>query len=83
MWGSRSSLYVFGASTVNLQRCMDEILEAYMRFFWVLWARTTFFMDENKLPHGTHLVDEFHLGGNIRHMDWPSRSSDLNPIEHI
>ncbi|GFY25103.1 hypothetical protein TNCV_2692941 [Trichonephila clavipes] len=42
MLGSRTPLFVFDASTVNSQRYREEILEAYGRFFWVLWAPTTF-----------------------------------------
>ncbi|GFW61424.1 hypothetical protein TNCV_346721 [Trichonephila clavipes] len=42
MLGSRTPLYVFEAGTVNSQRYTDEIREAYVRFFWVQWTRTTF-----------------------------------------
>ncbi|GFY16644.1 hypothetical protein TNCV_2787701 [Trichonephila clavipes] len=42
MLGSRTPLYLFHASTVNSQRSTDEILEANMRSFSVLWAWTTF-----------------------------------------
>ncbi|GFY01970.1 hypothetical protein TNCV_5098311 [Trichonephila clavipes] len=42
MLGGRTHLYVFDAGAVNSQGYGDEILEAYVRFFWVLWVRTTF-----------------------------------------
>ncbi|GFW80995.1 uncharacterized protein TNCV_4803631 [Trichonephila clavipes] len=34
-------------------------------------------------PHRTHIVDEFHEEVDINRTDYPSRSPDLNPIEHI
>ncbi|GFV34827.1 DDE_3 domain-containing protein [Trichonephila clavipes] len=39
------------------------------------------FMDDNSRPHRTHIVDEF-FEEDIRRMDLPLRSPDLNPIEH-
>ncbi|GFV16225.1 hypothetical protein TNCV_3379891 [Trichonephila clavipes] len=42
MLSSRTPLYVFNMGTVNLQRYRNEILEACVRFSWVLWAQATF-----------------------------------------
>ncbi|GFV70342.1 hypothetical protein TNCV_4797611 [Trichonephila clavipes] len=53
-------MYAFDAGAVNSQSYRDEILEACVRFFWLLWALTTFFMDENVWHHRTHIADEFH-----------------------
>ncbi|GBN48425.1 hypothetical protein AVEN_84470-1 [Araneus ventricosus] len=40
-------------------------------------------IDDNVRPHRTLLVDEFLESEDIRRMDWPARSPDLNPIEHV
>ncbi|GBO08894.1 hypothetical protein AVEN_224414-1, partial [Araneus ventricosus] len=40
-------------------------------------------MDDNERPHRALLVDEFLESEDIRRMDWPARSPDLNPIEHV
>ncbi|GFU00191.1 hypothetical protein TNCV_801701 [Trichonephila clavipes] len=72
---SRTSLYVFDASTVYTPIYWDEILEAHVRFFWVLWVRTTFVWTKMLRPHGTHIVDEFH--------EVDISCMDLNPTEHI
>ncbi|GBN56780.1 hypothetical protein AVEN_245927-1 [Araneus ventricosus] len=40
-------------------------------------------MDDNARPNRALLVDEFLESEDIRRMDWPARSSDLNPIEHV
>ncbi|GFW68222.1 DDE_3 domain-containing protein [Trichonephila clavipes] len=39
-------------------------------------------MDNNTRPHEDLLIDEFLKSENIRRMDLPARSPDLNPIEH-
>ncbi|GFW63231.1 hypothetical protein TNCV_581711 [Trichonephila clavipes] len=41
------------------------------------------FMVDNGQLHKIQIVDEFHERENIRHMDSPSRTLDLNPIEHV
>ncbi|GBM59726.1 hypothetical protein AVEN_40649-1, partial [Araneus ventricosus] len=38
-------------------------------------------MDDNARQHRALLVDEFLESEDIRRMDWPARSPDLNPIE--
>ncbi|UYV80792.1 hypothetical protein LAZ67_19001747 [Cordylochernes scorpioides] len=40
-------------------------------------------MDDNARPHRARLVNEYLQSENIRRMDWPAISPDLNPIEHV
>ncbi|GBN76632.1 hypothetical protein AVEN_218484-1 [Araneus ventricosus] len=40
-------------------------------------------MDDNARPHRAFLVDGFLESEDIRRMDWPARSPDLNPIEYV
>ncbi|GFT70244.1 DDE_3 domain-containing protein [Trichonephila clavipes] len=40
-------------------------------------------MDDNARPHRAVLVDEFLQSEDIRRMDWPAMSPDLNPIKHV
>ncbi|GFW12709.1 HTH_Tnp_Tc3_2 domain-containing protein [Trichonephila clavipes] len=35
------------------------------------------------MPHSALLVEDFLESGDIHRMDWPARSLDLNPTEHV
>ncbi|GFX99669.1 transposable element Tc3 transposase [Trichonephila clavipes] len=41
------------------------------------------FMDDNAPCHRTVAAEQLLESENIEHMDWPARSPDLNPIEHV
>ncbi|GBM39245.1 hypothetical protein AVEN_43646-1 [Araneus ventricosus] len=40
-------------------------------------------MDDNARSQRALLVDEFLESEDIRRMDWPARSPELNPINHV
>ena len=40
-------------------------------------------MDDNARPHRPAQVEELLEREDIRRMEWPARSPDLNPIEHV
>ncbi|GFW51543.1 transposable element Tc3 transposase [Trichonephila clavipes] len=41
------------------------------------------FMDDNAPCHRTVAAEQFLESEDIERMDWPARSPDLNPIEHV
>ncbi|GFU80137.1 transposable element Tcb2 transposase [Trichonephila clavipes] len=41
------------------------------------------FMDDNAPCHRTVAAEHFLESEDIERMDWPARSPDLNPIEHV
>ncbi|UYV73074.1 hypothetical protein LAZ67_10001746, partial [Cordylochernes scorpioides] len=67
----------------NAQRYRDEILEPYQRPYRDQIGHNLIFMDDNARSHRARLVNEYLQSENIRRMDWPARSPDLNPIEHV
>ncbi|GFV45921.1 DDE_3 domain-containing protein [Trichonephila clavipes] len=40
-------------------------------------------MDDNSRPHRANIVDKCLQSEDIKRMDWPAYSPDLNPIEHV
>ncbi|GBM23009.1 Transposable element Tc1 transposase [Araneus ventricosus] len=83
MLDGRTPLHVFERGTVTGIRYSDEILEPYVRLFRGAVGPEFILMDDNARAHGALLVDEFLESEDIRRMDWPARSPDLNPIEHV
>ncbi|GBN69292.1 hypothetical protein AVEN_35980-1 [Araneus ventricosus] len=83
MLDGRTPLYVFERGTVTGVWYRDEILEPYVRLFRGAVGPEFILMDDNARPHRALLVHEFLESEDIRRMEWPARSPDLNPIEHV
>ncbi|UYV80547.1 hypothetical protein LAZ67_19000535 [Cordylochernes scorpioides] len=79
----RTPLHIFSGGTLTAQRYRDEILEPYLRPYRDQIGYNLILMDDNARPHRARLVNEYLQSENIRRMDWPARSPDLNPIEHV
>ncbi|GFT47136.1 hypothetical protein TNCV_3747821 [Trichonephila clavipes] len=52
-------------------------------FLEALWVCSSFFMDDNAPCHRTVAAEQLLESEDIERMDWPARSPDLNPIEHV
>ncbi|UYV77413.1 hypothetical protein LAZ67_15000933, partial [Cordylochernes scorpioides] len=79
----RTPLHIFSGGTLTAQRYRDEILEPYLRPYKDQIGHNFILMDDNARPHRARLINEYLQSENIRRMDWPARSPDLNPIEHV
>ncbi|GFT91504.1 transposable element Tcb2 transposase [Trichonephila clavipes] len=82
MLGSRTDLHIFDAGSVNGTRYCNEILLPYVRLLEALWV-CSFFMDDNAPCHRTVAAEQRLESEDIERMDWPARSPDLIPIEHV
>ncbi|GFS85779.1 transposable element Tc1 transposase [Trichonephila clavipes] len=83
MLGSRTDLHIFDAGSVNGTRYCNEILLPYVRLFRGAMGLQFLFMDNNAPCHRTVAVEQLLESEDIERMDWPARSPDLNPIEHV
>ena len=77
-----TDLYVIQNGALTVVRYRDEILDVYVRPFAGAVGENIVLMDDNARPHRTRVVNEYLEDEGIERLDWPSRSPDLNPIEH-
>ncbi|GFX99631.1 transposable element Tcb2 transposase [Trichonephila clavipes] len=83
MLGSRTDLHIFDAGSINGTRYCNEILLPYVRLFRDAMGLQFLFMDDNAPCHRTVAAEQLLESEDIERMDWPARSPDLNPIEHV
>ena len=77
----RTRLCIFDRN-LKAQRYVDEILRPVVVPFLGRMNQGAIFQDDNARPHHGRVVNEFIRQVNIRRLDWPANSPDLNPIEH-
>ncbi|GFW23574.1 transposable element Tcb2 transposase [Trichonephila clavipes] len=83
MLGSRTNLHIFDAGSVNGTRYCNEILLPYVRLFRGAMGLQFLFLDDNAPCHRTVAAEQLLESEDIERMDWPARSPDLNPNEHV
>ncbi|GFV60363.1 transposable element Tcb2 transposase [Trichonephila clavipes] len=83
MLGSRTDLHIFDAGSVNGTRFCNEILLPYVRIFRGAMGLQFLFMYDNTPCHRTVVAEQLLDSEDIERMDWPARSPDFNPIEHV
>ncbi|GFT32316.1 transposable element Tc1 transposase [Trichonephila clavipes] len=72
-----------GTGSVNGTRYCKEILLPYVRLFRGAMGLQFLFMGDNAPCHRTVAAEQLLESEDIERMDWPARSPDLNPIEHV
>ncbi|GFX35768.1 transposable element Tc1 transposase [Trichonephila clavipes] len=83
MLGSRTDLHIFDAGSINGTRYCNEILLPYVRLFRGAMGLQFLFMDDNAPCHRTVAAEQLLESGGTERMDWPARSPDLYPIDHV
>ncbi|GFU80184.1 transposable element Tc3 transposase [Trichonephila clavipes] len=81
--GGHTDLHVFHGGTVTGLRYRDEILDPYVRPYAAAIGNDLILMDDNARPHRAGIVEEYLEDHGLERMEWPARSPDLNPIEHL
>ncbi|GFW54388.1 transposable element Tcb2 transposase [Trichonephila clavipes] len=81
--GGHTDLHVFHGGTVTGLRYRDEILDPYVRPYAAAIGSDFILMDDNALPHRARIVEEYLEDHDLERMEWPARSPDRNPIEHL
>ena len=87
MWGSFSHDHkldlVVVRQTLKGQRYIDDILQPIVYpHFRAHQAARPIFLDGNACPRGARVVTQSITQEGIEKLQWPSRSPDMNSIEH-
>ncbi|KAI3363825.1 hypothetical protein L3Q82_001427 [Scortum barcoo] len=81
--GGRTALHVLARGSLTGIRYRDEILRPLVRPYAGAVGPGFLLMQDNARPHVAGVCQQFLQDEGIDAMDWPARSPDLNPIEHI
>uniref|UniRef100_A0A674BZP5 Transposase Tc1-like domain-containing protein n=1 Tax=Salmo trutta TaxID=8032 RepID=A0A674BZP5_SALTR len=81
--GGRTALHVLTRGSLTAIRYRDEILRPLVRPYAGVVGPGFLLMQDNARPHVAGVSQQFLQEEGIDAMDWPARSPDLNPIEHI
>lgn len=66
---------------VTTQRYRDDMLQSYM--LNVIARQSEMFQQDNTRSHTLRVTMYLRTQSNINVLSWPSKSSDLNPMEHL
>ncbi|GFV73867.1 transposable element Tcb2 transposase [Trichonephila clavipes] len=79
----RTYLYIIRDGPLTARRYRDDILRPIVVPYAEAIRDDFILMDDNCRPHSANLVEDFLFEEGIVRMEWPARSSDMNPIEHV
>lgn len=81
--GARTELHVFGRAALNAHIYLSDILQDHVVPFGPFIGDEFVLMHDNARPHRANIVNLYLNEVGIRTLEWPARSPDLNPIEHL
>lgn len=88
VWGgislnARTELLPVHGGALNSERYIREILSEHVVPFAPYIGDNFLLMQDNARPHVAHIVNEYLEEVGVETLNWPARSPDINPIEHI
>lgn len=79
----KTDMHVIENGTLTAERYINEILDVYVRPYAGAVGPDFILMDDNARPHRARITNQYLEAETIVRMEWPARSPDLNPIEHV
>ena len=85
VWGAisytRKSELVLVQGNLTANRYIDQILRPHV--LHLVDPQRQLFQQDNARPHTARATADYLANNNINTLPWPSKSPDLNPIEHL
>lgn len=87
-WGgicfeARTELVPIRARSMNAEFYLENIIQDHVMPFAPFIGDTFLLMHDNARPHIARTVSDYLNEINMQIVEWPPRSPDLNPIEHL
>ncbi len=79
----RTDLVVIDGGALTAVRYRDEVLQPVVRPFAGALGQDFGLMHDNARPHTARVVQTYLEQEGMDIMEWPARSPNLNPIEHL
>jgi hypothetical protein len=88
VWGGislegRTELVIVNQGRLTADRYVTTILEPHVVHYAPYIGENSILMNDNAWPHTAQIVRQYLQEVRIVTMNWPVRSADLNPIEHL
>jgi transposase len=88
VWGGislegRTELVIVNQGRLTADRYVTTILEPHVVPYAPYIGEISILMNDNASPHTPQIVRQYFQEVIIVTMNWPARSADLNPIEHL
>lgn len=88
VWGginseARTELIFIENGRLNAARYIEEVLQEAVVPFAPFIGENFLLMHDNARPHAAGIVTQYLEEVGIAAMEWPARSADMNPIEHL
>lgn len=88
VWGgisltARTELVSLAGGSLTSRRYITDILSEHVVPFAPYIGNDFYLMHDNARPHVARIVNDYLREVDIETLDWPPRSPDLNPIEHL
>jgi hypothetical protein len=78
----KTDLHIIENGKLTAVRYINVILDVHVRTYAGAVGPDFILIDDNVRAHRAHIRNRYHKEVTIVRMDWPAKSTDLNPIEH-
>ena len=83
IWSTGRTDLVVVNGNMNWRRYLNDVIIPVVQPKLQRIGNGAIFQDDNARPHRARAVQDYLRQHGIQRMDWPAKSPDMNPIEHL